>query len=300
MDYDEFKEEMVKELKERHSGEADMELQTVVKANGVCYDGVGILPKGMDAVGTAVPVFRLDRPYKAYDSGGLGIRECADAIWEEYVSGRKAGDMQKFLKEIRGRGYARDNVYPMLLPLGKNRGLLEDLVSFPVLDLVVVFIIRGEADTAGYCCTKFRKEMLGYYDTSREELHRAAMDNMGKDGYRFRDIKELMDSSLVHEDTTGGIPECARMRVLSNRGNIYGAAGILDRELVREFAGGRDMYILPSSLHEVIFVPAEGNEKAELDEMVRGINELEVAEEERLADHCYFYDAKKDEIRMKP
>ncbi len=300
VDYSRFKEEMVKTLKELHGGEADIELQTVMKVNGVCYDGIGISSKGIEVIGTAVPVFRLDMPYKAYASGGLGIRECADAIWEEYTSNGRASDMQGFLNDIRSWGYVKGNVYPMFLPVRKNRELLEELVAIPMLDLAVVFIIRGETGVTGCCSTKFRKGMLGYYGIGRKELYEAAIGNMEKDGYRFRDIRELMDNSLLQEDGVADLPGCRRMKVLSNRGNIYGAAGILNRKLVREFAGGRDMYILPSSLHEVIFVPAEYNKKEELDEMVREINKLEVAEEEQLADHCYFYDAREDEIRMKP
>ena len=86
--------------------------------------------------------------------------------------------------------------------------------------------------------------------------------------------------------------------MLTNRTGRYGAAGILDQETVRKFAGGRRYHILPSSLHETIFIPAERGKKEELDRMVREINEAQVEKEERLSDHSYFYDGEKDEIRM--
>lgn len=61
------------------------------------------------------------------------------------------------------------------------------------------------------------------------------------------------------------------------------------------------MYILPSSVHEMIFVLASDRYSVtELNRTVADINELQVAVEERLTDHCYFYDAKKDEIRLEP
>lgn len=98
-----------------------------------------------------------------------------------------------------------------------------------------------------------------------------------------------------------GLPGEIKMYVLSNASKTYGAAGILSRKLVREFANGRDMYILPSSVHETIFVPVSDEySAAELSRMVEDINRTQVALEERLADHCYFYDAKADEIRMEP
>lgn len=53
--------------------------------------------------------------------------------------------------------------------------------------------------------------------------------------------------------------------------------------------------------HETIFVLASDRYSVtELNRTVADINELQVAVEERLTDHCYFYDAGKDEIRMEP
>ena len=91
------------------------------------------------------------------------------------------------------------------------------------------------------------------------------------------------------------------MYVLINSLRIYGAAGILDKELIKSFTKGRDYYILPSSIHETIFVPADSISSAgDLDRMVREINREQVDPEERLTDHCYFYDAGADEIRLRP
>ena len=80
---------------------------------------------------------------------------------------------------------------------------------------------------------------------------------------------------------------------------MYGAAGILNRKLVGEFAWGRNFYILPSSVHETLFVPATGVEEKEmLDRMVAEINAAQVLPEEQLTDHAYYYDGEADEIRM--
>ena len=60
---------------------------------------------------------------------------------------------------------------------------------------------------------------------------------------------------------------------------------------------GRDFYLLPSSVHEVILVPADETvSKEALWEIVTDINRTQVAEEEILADSVYYYDRKKDRI----
>lgn len=180
----------------------------------------------------------------------------------------------------------------------KNTGLLPGLVVFPVLDLAVVFVIRGEMAGAGCGIVKVTTEMLEDYGISRQELYDAAMENLKDDGYRFQD----MDDAIREVSLLGDMerPIGTGMYILSNSPKLYGAAGILDRELVNGFARGRDMYILPSSIHETIFVPADKYCAGELDQMVAEINELQVAEEERLVDHCYFYDGKTGGIRMRP
>ena len=63
--------------------------------------------------------------------------------------------------------------------------------------------------------------------------------------------------------------------VLSNRDAVYGAAGILNKELIKEFAGGSNFYVIPSSLHETIFMRADSwIDYKEVDKMITEINEV--------------------------
>ena len=68
-----------------------------------------------------------------------------------------------------------------------------------------------------------------------------------------------------------------------------------------EMIGGilkTNYYVLPSSVHEVVIVPCCGSiSMAELDDMVKDINETQVAEEEVLSDHAYLYDIKAGYLR---
>ena len=89
------------------------------------------------------------------------------------------------------------------------------------------------------------------------------------------------------------------MYVLRNRCQLYGAAGILNEQLLKSFAQDQDFFILPSSVHECIFVPvSDKSVRKEFDSMVSQINADVVDVEERLSDHCYYYDAKENEIKM--
>jgi hypothetical protein len=76
---------------------------------------------------------------------------------------------------------------------------------------------------------------------------------------------------------------------------VHGA-GVLAYEnfmdMAAERAGG-DFFILPSSLHEVLIVPDNGNVKLEdLENMVKEVNATQVAPQDKLTDSVYHYDSK--------
>jgi hypothetical protein len=88
-------------------------------------------------------------------------------------------------------------------------------------------------------------------------------------------------------------PGCIPMYVMTNRIHHYGASSILDREQLRLFSDrlGSDLYILPSSIHEVILVPvSQMADRDRLRAMVRQINETQVPPQEVLSDEVYSYE----------
>jgi len=96
------------------------------------------------------------------------------------------------------------------------------------------------------------------------------------------DIFNKMDSDDISAD----------MFVLTNISRINGAACMLYEDVLSNFANSidSDLYILPSSIHEVIIVPQVNNlDKTELCQMVKEVNAEGVADDEILSDHVYVY-----------
>ncbi len=81
------------------------------------------------------------------------------------------------------------------------------------------------------------------------------------------------------------------MYVLSNNEKCKGAAGILNHELLQNFASEHDvkaLCVLPSSLHEVILVPLKAEYNIdEFTAMVQEVNATQVAPEDVLVDRAY-------------
>ena len=51
-----------------------------------------------------------------------------------------------------------------------------------------------------------------------------------------------------------------------------------------------DYYVLPSSIHECLILPAEGFSEAQLKTMVEEINETRLPPQEVLSNQVYYYD----------
>lgn len=83
------------------------------------------------------------------------------------------------------------------------------------------------------------------------------------------------------------------MYILTNQNKVNGA-GVLARDGVLDKIGellGSDFYVLPSSTHEVILVPDNGNmQTKELEDMVKEVNATQVPPEDLLSDKVQYYD----------
>lgn len=125
----------------------------------------------------------------------------------------------------------------------------------------------------------------------------------------FGTWKSLFDEdacvkNLLDENTTEfGLSSHETAYVLTNMENQYGASMITQPEVLNKlnqlFPEG--FYVLPSSVHEVLIVPDNGEvEPRRLGEMVREVNRAEVKREEVLSDRVYRYDKEKHQIRQEP
>ena len=83
-----------------------------------------------------------------------------------------------------------------------------------------------------------------------------------------------------------------RMYILTNIYKVNGASMLLDSDMMQKVMEevGSDFFILPSSSHEVLIVPADsGMQSSDLEMMVREVNDTEVSDTEILSYHVYRY-----------
>ena len=159
-------------------------------------------------------------------------------------------------------------------------------------DMAAVCGIEIERSRNGVRSATITEPMLKALGVSRDQLFRDARENAPKN----RPAVLMNMVSAIGQLTGEEIPmEESPLMVAGVQGNVLGAAvicypGFL--ESVFEKIGS--FYVLPSSVHEVLILPDDGEPKArDLNEMIRTINENEVLPQDRLSDIAYHFDGKR-------
>ncbi len=175
----------------------------------------------------------------------------------------------------------------------KNGGILAGMPFKKFLDLAVIITagipIRGSG-LARQAVAKVDNTLVKMWGKDAEEVYAQALENFRGEKTRIMEMGGLLAEA-------GYIPlldgdGCPPMYIVTNQSGFYGASRLLDGGAIRELAGriGADLAMLPSSIHEAIFIPLlEGADIQELSAIVQMVNSSDVIPEEVLSDHAYIY-----------
>lgn len=175
----------------------------------------------------------------------------------------------------------------------KNEEFLKTVPHRKVLDLAIIYRYIVKADSSGIASITIKNEMLNLLDKTEQELYEIAYEN-SKNDVKVQPIHKTLEELM-------GIPmyKGANMYVGSNKEGINGASAILYNDELKKIADKAedDLFIIPSSIHEIILLPTQGCTVEEIDELHKecGVN-LEPIE--WLSNNIYYYDREKNEVRQ--
>jgi len=289
MDYEKFKEAVIEHVQEYLPdtyADAEISIHSVIKNNSVRLDGLMIkIPDSNIA-----PNIYLNHYYDQYKNG-----KDFDEILNEIASVRTHSCDNPFpeVGNLTCLEQIRDRIQAKLVNRSKNEEYLQDKPFIQIADLAVIYYISLKESDYGHASVIITNNMLSLYGISVEDLHSIALSNMRGKEAQFLTMAEVLrglmpdvEDTFDHVDTT--------MYVLTNADKLNGAAMLLDIDTMDRIAEkiGTSYYILPSSVHETIIVPASITESSSLEnlaEMVIEINGTQVAPDEVLSDHVYRY-----------
>ena len=205
----------------------------------------------------------------------------------------------KNLRKLFEYDYVKDKLFVKVYPKNGNEYLLiqaphkeiEDLVLFP-------YVLLDKSSTGEIVSAVVSNDMLKAYGLDENVLIDLALFNSME---LFPAVVEDINSVIA---SLMGIPlnetETSSQIAVTNTENAFGASALFYPEVMEELARRHkgNYFILPSSIHEMITVPDDGEiTYKELKEMVTEINHAQVAPGERLTDEVYYYDTTKREFR---
>ena len=298
MDYKEFVNAVEKGMSQRMTGGVKVSLYTAIKNNGKERTGVLIETPGINIS----PTIYLEEYYDSYTKGKP--LSCIVSELIEFYESIKKEEPWDCGRILNYEG-VKDRIVFKLINTAKNRELLSTVPHRMFLDLSIVFYILFEATDEGTAAMPVSNSHTKQWKVGTETLWEDAVRNARKllpaelmtMNYALREMlgKSCGRAGAWEAENlrTGRKKERDGMYVLSNNLRNYGAACIAYphiMEMVGEILQ-RDYYILPSSVHEVVILPYSREiSKREMDDMVKDINETQVAEEEVLSDHVYLYE----------
>lgn len=300
MGTDEFVEAMRERLQEQYP-DCEVRATPVMKNNDTRWSGITIFT----AEGGLAPTIYVDGLYREYLEGSP-----MEELVSEYIRRYEESDMEPYpaLPDITDFGAVKDLVCLRLVNRGRNRESLKGMPHRDFLDLAVTYFIPVTLDGTGDGRIAVTNRQFGLWGVDEDTLYRHALENTR----RLLPVSLKTLEELVREITGGSYPEglsrkehgipCPAMYVLMCGNQEHStAAALLDTPILQKFAKEHgDFYILPSSIYEVILVPAgPGPADAKYySGMVRDVNRTSLSPEEILSDNAYYYHAGTGEIEI--
>ena len=278
--------EIKEKLEERLNGAKDVQMTTVTKNNGVVLNAVVLKTEGQ----IVAPTIYIDGIIEAIEEDEKTVAEAVEEIIKTDEGAREEG-FAGFFDDLTKEKLLERTVY-QLVNREKNEEMLKTVPHKDVCDLALVYrcvVSSGEEGTGSFV---IRNDFAKQYGITVEELDMAAREH---EEYTIRTIMEVIcglgcdEEELMlemrPEDRDG-------LWVLSNKKQVHGASVIASEETLSKLAErlDDDLYILPSSIHEVLAMRVSNKNVDELRGMVGDVNETQVSEEERLSYNVYKYD----------
>ena len=236
---------------------AEVDVREVTKMNGQVKTGLSIY-KGQNM---ASPCIYLDYLFERGDS----VQEAVDFILQA-----NERECSFRLEDILNAEYVQGNVFFRMCNSEKNAGMLEGVPTYTVegVDGIVYYpVLSVYAPEMGQGTIKVSREMLQNIGISEEEMFTAAQRNT-EGMVKVSPIGQVLENLIPAE-----ILEDADSPLMVIMGqehqqdpSLFGAPGIWKNL-------NRELYVIPSSVHELLAIPAEFVEDEEyLISMIQDVN----------------------------
>lgn len=205
-------------------------------------------------------------------------------------------------------GAAKEQLFIRISDAEANKGVLADVPHTDVNGLAITYHVVASLEDGEMGSAMITNQIMETFGITKEQLHADAIANSPRILPPHIESMESMLSSMMGFGVAKAVPQVfaeqlegidinrdGGMAVLTNSQKVNGAAVMFYPDVMKQIGDSQqvNIFILPSSTHEVILVPDNGSLKLkDLEDMVKSINSAEVAPQDRLSDTVYHYDFK--------
>lgn len=277
MNYVDFKEEVMTSLRDflpEEFRDRDIEVEMVPKVNGF-KEALIIRKHGDDG---PIPNIYLDQLYEQY-------KECGDMdqvlrfAAEFYSYGINYGMAMSRCMRVDPDD---QDIVMMLVNTDNNKEMLKDVPHRPYLDLSVIYRWLLPLPDGSFNMCTITNEIARTKELTEEKLYELARDN----------TRRLLPPRI---ESLG-----ERINVVTNDRGIIGAAVMMYENELENLANllESDLYVIPSSIHEVITVPVSDVDPEHLTMMISDANRTVLKENDILSDNLYCFRRDMAEVTM--
>lgn len=282
-----------------HPEEYKASINHVVKNNSVELDGICLHRAG----DTLSPTVYLNHFYEEYLEGRplhSILSEIATTLSSEVPELEVNTSLYDNYDAIRHQIIFR------LVNYERNEELLTSCPYLPFCDLAITFRWLVHSDSSGIASALITNKEMELWNITLEELYQTASINTRRlFPATIQPIQQLLseylDKDADIQELLDQTPDELQLFILSNEPRINGSTSMIYDGILADFAKKikKDLYILPSSIHEVLLMPAtkEIEEQALLN-LVRDANRTVVGLPDILSDSIYRFDSKHNRIIM--
>lgn len=280
---------VVENVKEMMGERYSVEARTVQKNNGLVLEGI-VVREGDSAIAPTIYVTEEQLEEK----GERGLAEWVCGVYRRTESETPKVDVKK----LSDKKFVLENVEYRLVGYEANKEKLARVPHKNLVDMAAMYVVVIGKDDEGMASYTLNNDHMMTMGIEYDELDAAAKKNTAeKGGIIFTNVMEVMEEIMYGKPIEKTDIEDAEfdgfeLFILTNRRKMFGASLMMYGELLAKIAekAESDLYILPSSVHEVLVLKADNEiEPKELKTMVTEINGTEVAQDEVLTDNAYRY-----------
>lgn len=247
------------------------------------------------------PTIYLNDYHMQYEKG-RDVEEIVEEIIQLYKENpipKQEGNVKSVTNAIMNFNEVKNQIICRLIGVERNREFLETVPHTIVEDMAIIYTVFVGFKQNEMATVTITNSIFAAWKVDKAIMHCIAMENSAR--LLPCDINGMGDV-LAKLGCDEELPaENVPMYIISNQYRVNGAATIMYSRVLRDFStalGKKNFYVLPSSLHECIFMPED--EVIDVDylkNMIRDINRTQVAPKDILTDSLYYYDRKLDMLK---